>query len=269
MKAILKIAKELWENIRLINRLALYEVKIKNNNNYLGEAWELITPLFFMAIYWFVFGFGIRGENSAVGGIPYLSWMSAGITIWFFVHPAVTQGSKAIYTKIRLVSKMNFPSSIIPVYVMISRLYPHLLILLLVVIYMQFTDYKVSIYYLQFPYFIVSMLMLITSVLLITSTLTTVIRDIQMFIQSTIRVFLYISPFLWVSDTLPAFVQDLMKLNPLYYLAEGYRAAFFGGSWYMVEHWQYSLYFWAVVVVLFAAGALLHTRFRKHFIDFL
>ncbi|MFZ4450350.1 ABC transporter permease [Salibacterium aidingense] len=268
MKALLKIANELWDNIYLINRLALYEIKIKNNNNYLGAAWELITPLFFMAIYWFVFGYGIRG-NDDVAGIPYLNWMTAGITIWFFIHPAVTQGSKAIYSKIRLVSKMNFPTSVIPAYVIVSKLYPHLLILGIVIIYMQFTSYQISLYYIQLPYFIVSMLIMTIAVVLITSTLTTVIRDVQMFIQSTIRVFLYLSPFLWVSESLPAFVQSLMRLNPLYYLAEGYRAAIFGNSWYMVEHWQYTLYFWALVLFLFMIGAFLHLRFRRHFIDFL
>ncbi|RSL30867.1 ABC transporter permease [Salibacterium salarium] len=267
MKSVFNIAKELWQNVYLINRLALYEIKIKNNNNYLGAAWELITPFFFIAIYWFVFGYGIR-ENSAVDGIPFLNWMTAGITIWFFIQPAITQGSKAIYTKIRLVSNMNFPTSVIPAYVTVSKLYPHLVILFLVMVFMQFTDYKINLYYIQFPYFIISMVILTLAVVLITSTLTTVIRDVQMFIQSTIRVFLYITPFLWIAD-MPGWVESLMRLNPLYYLVEGYRASFFAESWYAVENWEYTLYFWGLVVVLFVIGGFLHVRFRRHFIDFL
>ncbi|WP_158736192.1 ABC transporter permease [Alteribacillus sp. YIM 98480] len=268
MKSVGTIIKELWQSIYLINRLALYEIKIKNNNNYLGPLWELITPAFFIAIYWFVFGYGIR-DNEDVDGVPFLSWMMAGITIWFFVQPAVTQGSKAIYTKIRMVSKMSFPTSVIPAYVVVSKLYPHFVLLLIIIIFMQFSGYPVNMYYLQFPYFIFSMLILIIAVVLIFSTVTTIIRDEQMFIQSTIRVLLYLTPFLWVTEVLPDNIQSLMRLNPLYYLVEGYRAAFFGESWYFIEHWQYTLYFWSIVIVLFVIGSMLHMRFRRHFIDFL
>ncbi|SFE74921.1 ABC transporter permease [Alteribacillus iranensis] len=268
MKAVVSVMKELWHNMYLINRLALYEIKIKNKNNYFGEAWEIFTPLFFIAIYWFVFGYGIR-SNEDVDGIPFLNWMLAAITIWFFVQPAVTQGSKAIYTKVRMVSKMNFPTSVIPVYVVVSRLYPHLVLLMIILLYMQFTGYPINLYYIQLPYYLAGMLLLVISFVLLSSTITTVFRDVQLFIQSTIRVFLYITPFLWVTETLPEFVQSFMKINPLYYLVEGFRASIFGESWYLIENWQYTLYFWAVVLVLFSIGAILHMRFRRHFIDFL
>lgn len=268
MKSVWLILKELWQNMNLINRLALYEIKIKNKNNYFGPAWEILTPMFFIAIYWFVFGYGIR-QNEEVGDIPFLNWMMAAITVWFFVQPAVTQGSKAIYTKVRMVSKMSFPTSVIPAYVVISRLYPHLWLLLIVLIYMQFTGYPISVYYLQLPYFLFAMVALIVSFVLLSSSITIVFRDVQMFIQSTVRIFLYITPFLWVTEKLPDFVQSFMKINPLYYLVEGFRASIFGGTWYAVEYWDYTLYFWGVVAVLFVLGALLHMRFRRHFIDFL
>ncbi|WP_240374912.1 ABC transporter permease [Bacillus piscicola] len=268
MNSVLKIVKELWQNVYLINRLALYEIKIKNKNNYLGAAWELITPVFFIAIYWFVFGYGIR-SNEDVGGIPFFDWMIAAITIWFFVQPAITQGSKAIYTKIRMVSKMSFPTSAIPAYVVVSKLYPQLVLFGIILVYFQFTGYPVTIYYAQLPYFVFSMVALVIAFVLITSTITTAFRDVQMFIQSTVRVLLYITPFLWVTETLPDFVEKFMKVNPLHYLVEGYRAAIFGESWYFIEHWEYTLYFWGLVFVLFFIGAVLHVRFRRHFIDLL
>lgn len=268
MKAVRTIVKELWDNLYLINRLARFEIKIKNTNTYLGPLWELITPAFFIAIYWFVFGYGIR-SNEPVDGIPFFTWLLAGITIWFFVQPAITQGSRAIYTKIRMVSKMNFPTSAIPVYVVVSRLYPHFVLIFIVIIYMQFAGYPVSIYYVQLPYFLLSMVILVIAFVLISSTVTLVIRDVQRLIQATIRVFLYITPFLWVTADLPESIQTLLKINPLYYVVEGYRASFFGTSWYFIEHWKYTFYFWSVVIILFIIGSMLHVRFRRHFIDFL
>ncbi|MFB5661495.1 ABC transporter permease [Alteribacillus sp. HJP-4] len=272
MKSAVKVGKELYQHLYLINRLALYELKIKNKNNYLGNAWELITPCFFIAIYWFVFGYGIRGGGrgvEGVEGVPFLNWMTAGIILWFFFQPAVIDGSKAIYTKVKMVSKMNFPTTVIPTYIVISKLYAHLALIFIVMIYMQATGYSINIYYLQFPYLLAATIALLVSIVMITSTATVLIRDIQLLIRSTIRVMLYLTPFLWTNDRLPEIVQDIMKLNPLYYLVEGYRAAYFGDGWYLLQNLNYTIYFWSVVLIFFIFGSILHMRFRRHFLDFL
>ena len=65
----------------------------------------------------------------------------------------------------------------------------------------------------------------------------------------------------------PQIVQ-MMKLNPLYYIIEGYRATLLGDSWYLIENWQYSLYFWAILLVFFMIGSYLHVKFRDRFVDF-
>jgi teichoic acid transport system permease protein len=80
---------------------------------------------------------------------------------------------------------------------------------------------------------------------------------------------LYMTPILWATFSLPEWVQRFMKLNPLYYLVEGYRAALLGKGWYFVENLGYSLYFWGITVFLLIVGASLHVKFRRRFIDFI
>src|SRR5690606_34352572 len=55
----------------------------------------------------------------------------------------------------------------------------------------------------------------------------------------------------------------------LYYLIEGYRAAVFGTEWYFITHWEYTLYFWGLVIVLFLLGSAMHVKCRRHFIEYL
>src|SRR5690606_11895541 len=97
----------------------------------------------------------------------------------------------------------------------------------------------------------------------------TIIRDIHMLLNATLRMLLYLSPILWQMTILADPLPKIMKLNPLYYLIEGYRSALFGINWYFIEHWQYTLYFWLVVLLLFWFGSMLHVKFRRHFIDYL
>lgn len=133
MNAVWVVFKEHIKNFYLIQRLAQFQLKISNTNNYLGMAWELINPALQIMVYWFVFGLGIR-SNSDVDGVPFIYWLLVGISMWFFVNQGVLEGTKAIATKYNHVAKMNFPLSIIPSYIVMSRFYGHLALLVVVIL---------------------------------------------------------------------------------------------------------------------------------------
>lgn len=273
MKSAIVVIKEQIKNFYLIRRLSIYELKSENKNNYLGTAWEIINPTIQIMIYWFVFGTLRERAPIEVAGVevPFFSWLLSGFFLWIFFYQATIQGSKSVYTRLRMLSKMNFPMSVIPNIAVFSQLYIHLCMLLITMIVLQFSGYSITIYYLQFIYYIIAVFCLVFSISLITSTLSTIIRDVHMFLNSTLRMMLYLSGVLWPIALLAdyPFIMNMMKLNPLFYLIEGYRAAFLGTSWYFIEHWQYSLYFWVIVVILFIIGSQLHVKFRRHFIDYL
>ncbi|OIK16337.1 teichoic acid ABC transporter permease [Bacillus sp. MUM 116] len=268
MNSMFTVIREQINSFYLIRRLSLFELKSTNNSHYLGMLWEILNPMIQIGIYWFVFGYGIRNGRS-VDGTPYFYWMLAGISVWFFVSPAFMEASKSIYTRIALIAKMSFPMSVIPTYVIISKFYQHLLLLVIISAIFQFSGFPISIFYLQIPYFMFATIMLVVSVSLITSTLAVIVRDVQMIVQAIVRMLLYLTPILWTPDKLQSVIHNLMKLNPLYYITEGYRAALFGHSWYFIDHMKYSLYFWGLVLVLLFIGSMLHLKFRNQFVDYL
>ncbi|GGK01599.1 transport permease protein [Lentibacillus kapialis] len=273
MKTAITVIKEQIDHFYLIRRLSLYEIKSQNKNNYLGMAWEFINPSIQILIYWFVFGTLRSREPVEVGGteIPFFYWLVAAFFLWLFFYQGTIQGSKSIYTRLRILSKMNFPMSIIPNFVIFSKFYVHLVMLAITIIIFQLNGFFINIYYLQLIYFIFAALALIFSISLITSTLSTIIRDVHMFLNSTLRMFLYLSGVLWPITILSEWqtLMNVMMLNPLYYLVQGYRYALFGEGWYFIIEWQYSLFFWGLVLALFLIGAKLHMTFRRHFIDYL
>ncbi|MEN1967756.1 ABC transporter permease [Lentibacillus sp. N15] len=274
MNSAITVLREQIKNFYLIKRLSMYELKSQNKNNYLGMTWEILNPAIQILIYWFVFGTLRNREPVEVGGveIPFFIWLMAAFFLWNFFYQATIQGSKSIYTRLRMLSKMNFPMSVIPNYVIFSQFYVHLIMIIITILIFQLNGFYVNIYYLQLIYFIFAAFCLIFAISLITSTLSTIIRDIHMLLNSTLRMFLYVSGVLWpitiLTDQFPTIMQ-LLKLNPLLYLIEGYRSAFFGAGWYFIEHWHYTLYFWGLVIVLFIVGSTMHVKFRRHFIDYL
>ena len=92
-----------------------------------------------------------------------------------------------------------------------------------------------------------------------------------MIMQALLRILFYMSPILWIpKDTgISSVINDIMKFNPVYFLAESYRAAILFHQWYFVEHWRLLLYNIIVIIVFFVLGSILHRRYRDHFADFL
>ncbi|MCM3029702.1 MULTISPECIES: ABC transporter permease [unclassified Niallia] len=272
MVSMFKVLKEQYDNFHLITRLAAYELKSANYNNYLGSLWELLNPAIQISIYWFLFGFVQERDQVQIPGggkYDFFPWMLAGITIWFFIYPSITHGSKSIYSRLRMVSRMNFPLSVIPSYVILSKLLPQLMLMLVTIILFQFMGIPISIYYLQIPYFLVATILFLFALSLVTSTISTIVRDFQMLIQSLMRVLLFITPILWPLRNFGETFNFIMKLNPFYYLIEGFRYSLLGEGWFLVEHAGLTFYFWVVLIILLLLGSYLHVRFRKHFIDFL
>ncbi|HZG73856.1 MAG TPA: ABC transporter permease [Chondromyces sp.] len=276
MKSLITIVREQIDSFYLILRLSAFEMKSANTNNYLGRLWEILNPLIQLSIYWLVFGIGVRGgqEITMENGVqvPFFIWMVTGMIVWFFVNPAISKSSKSIYSRLQLISKMSFPMSAIPSFVIMANFYTHLMLVAVLIIFLQFTDFKLSIYYVQLPYFMLATLIFLLALSLITSTLSTIVRDVQQIVHSSLRMLLYLTPLLWHTDKLVLKGVDvtfLLKLNPLYYLVEGYRASLLGTTWYIAEYTQYTFYFWLFILAMLLLGSALHLKFRNRFVDFL
>ncbi|HET7627067.1 MAG TPA: ABC transporter permease [Bacillales bacterium] len=273
MKSMVTVIQEQFKSFYLICRLSFFEIKIENNKNYLGMFWEILSPMILIAIYWFVFGTGLRSGETIRGDVPFLPWMLAGIVVWFFANPAILHGTKSIYNRIKMISKMNFPMSVIPTYVIMSKFYTHLLLVAVIFIILQFFGFFPSLYLVQLPYFMFAAFVLLFGICLVTSTISVIIPDIQKFIQATLRMLLYLSPILWdpakFVNSDYSYVPFIMKLNPLYYVVEGYRHSLLGDQWYLVQHWQYTIYFWVFVIAVMLFGASMHVKFRNRFIEYI
>lgn len=277
MKSAITVIKEQIKNFYLIRKLSLFEMKSANKNNYLGIAWELLSPAILISIYWLVFGVGIRQRaDITIGGmeVPFIYFLVSGYMVWLFFSQSITGGSKSIFSRLKVVSKMDFPMSIIPNYVIFARFYVHIVLIIMVIVILQFGGYPINIYYLQIPYFAIATYLFTYSLALILSTLSAMVRDVHKLLTSSMRMGIYISPILWdvskigqdgsIASTI---ITVVVKLNPLTYLINGYRAGFFGVNWHFLAEPKITIYFWAVTLILFLIGATLHVKLRKTFID--
>lgn len=266
MKFVFEVMKEQLSNLSLIFRLASYDVKSKYEGHYLGIIWQFLNPLIVVLIYWIVFGLGLRGGKS-IDGDSYFLWLVAGLIPWLFISPSVVQGSNSVYAKVNLVSKMKFPVSILPSITIMSNLFNFFIMLIAVIIVLSINDSFSGLYLLQLPYFLIAALFFLFSFTLFCSTISILARDFQLVLQSIMRMMLYLLPILWDPSNLPLF-EKILKLNPMYYLVQGFRYTLLGTEWFF-EDLSYTLYFWIATFIILIFGSILHVHFRNRFVDLL
>jgi len=268
MKSILFVLKENLENLYRIKSITKYELKSDVRDTKLGFLWNILNPTIQIFTFWIVFGIGIRSGKD-VGGIAFLPWMIVGMMVWFFVSPCITQGVGCIYAKRNIITKMKFPVSILPTTVVLKELINHLVMVGIIIILLLCLGFKPSIYWLGSLYYMFCAFCFCIALNTITSVLNMFTRDVAKLVKACMRMLLYLTPILWTLDKINQthpLLAGLLKMNPLYYIVEGYRESFFYGIAFF-EHPHLTLYFWIVTIGMYCLGSVLMYKFKSRFID--
>lgn len=272
MNDVKTVVTEQLKNIGIIHRISTYEEKATYQSHYLGLVWQFLNPAIQIGIYYLVFGLGVR-KGQEVDGIPFIVWMLVGIITWFFINSSILGGSNSIYKQVGMVSKMKFPVSILPTVNMASNFVSYRAMMgLLLVVMLAFGIYP-NIYWIQYFYYLFCMIAFLFAFGLFNSTITVLVRDYHIMLQSILRLLFYLSGPIWVfqdmfSGTQHAWFVRLLELNPIYYIISGFRDSLLYKTWFFEKGTQ-TLFFWCVVGVLLIIGAHIHMKFRARFVDFI
>jgi len=268
------ILKELINNLQLIWTVARYNNKASFQGHYLGLIWEYLNPLIQIAIWGFVFG-AIRNragvEVGAGNTIPFIPWMLVGMTAWMFMNRVTMSGATSVQRKIKLVAKMQFPTSILPAMTIAEKLYSYFFLVLCAIVIILSSGIMPTIYWLKFTYYFFAMLVFLYFLALLNSTITILFRDYDNFLKPIMRLFFFFSGPIWriheMTETLPIWFIRFMDLTPFSYIITGLRHAFFGYGFYREGWLLTTTAFWLIVLLIAIIGSHLHLKLRSKFID--
>lgn len=268
MKEAQLIIKEQASHFYIILRLSKYEEKASYQSHYLGLLWQILNPLIQIAIYYMIFGLGVNG-GKLIQGTPFIVWLMIGITCWLFINASVLGASNSIYRNVGLVTKMKFPISLLPAISITGNAISFCWMFVLTILLLFGAGIYPTIYWLQLLYYLPVMLLFLFSIGLFNATITTLVRDYQLMIQSMMRVIFYVSGAIWDVDNknLPEGLVKCLKLNPFYYLIEGVRDSLLSRGWFW-EKANYTCIFWLMMIIIFVIGSHLNLKFRAKFSDY-
>lgn len=256
----------LWDNRRLITNLAKNDFKTKYAGSYLGITWAFIQPIITVLIYWFVFQIGFR--TPPVGEFPYLLWLVAGLIPWFVFSDAISNAAYSLIEYNYLVKKVVFKISILPIVKVISAFFVHVFFIGFGIMLFLIYGYTPDIYTLQIIYYAFCLFFIILGMSYATSSIIIFFKDLSQIINIILQVVMWMTPILWNQTILASNLQWIFKLNPIFYIVQGYRDCFIDKVWFW-ERTGITIYFWIVSIAIFVIGSTVFKKLKVHFADVL
>jgi len=184
-----------------------------------------------------------------------------------FMNKVTMSGCQSVKNQIKLVSKMQFPMSVLPAMTLASRLTSYIVMTIFTIIILINVGFTPNIFWIQLLYYIFAMFVFIYFFALLNSTLTIIFRDYVKILGPIMRFNMFFSGVIWRTEEIfPRWFGQLMDLNPFSYIITGFRYTFFGQAFFW-EHWETTVFFWLLVFLLAIVASHLHLKLRAKFID--
>ncbi|CDH92152.1 ABC transporter permease [Clostridium botulinum] len=266
-KSILGLFQELKNNKTLIWNLSKNDFKTKYAGSYLGITWAFVQPIVTILVYWFVFEFGLKA-GSPMEGVPFVVWLVSGIIPWFFFQEALLNATNCMLEYSYLVKKVVFKISILPIVKVISALFVHFVFIGFLFIVAGIYGFYPSKYSIQLIYYSFCTFFMVLAISYATSAIVIFFKDLGQIINIFLQVGMWMTPIMWSYTIVPKNFQWIVKLNPMYYIVEGYRDTFINKAWFFQRYFQ-TVYFWVIILGLFILGTVIFKKLKPHFADVL
>lgn len=257
---------DIYYSHSIFKTLVKNDLKSRYAGSVLGVAWAFVQPVLTIAVFWFVFEFGFR--NAPVENVNYILWFIPAYIPWIYFSDLIYNATSCLREYSFLVKKIKFRISILPVMKVCSSLIVHLcfvaFMLTIYAVYRQPPD----LLYLQLIYygFALSFWMLGLSWLI--SSVAVFLKDFTQIINVLLQLGFFMIPVFWSPQDMSPAVIKILKLNPVYYIVQGYRESMIDNIFFW-DHPMHTVYFWAIALFTFALGARMFRKLSIHFADLL
>lgn len=257
----LSLYRQRWLLLQFIRR----ELGSRYAGSTAGALWAVAHPLLQLAIYALVFEGVFRVRLPPEQNYPYLLFVAVGLWPWLAFQEAVVRGTQAVVNNAALVKKIPFSHELLVVASVTSVFFIHLCGYLIVLALMSVLGYSMHWSGLPWVALIVVLLYLFSLALaLALAALHVFVRDVEQILVHGLSLLFYVSPILYSGKMIPAWLSDIMKLNPLSHYFETIRMALLDGKTPAAAEIGLLI---AFSVAALAAGVALFRRMSPHFED--
>ncbi len=222
-----------------------------------------------LLVFWFVIRIGLRADT-ARGEPDFFPWLAVGMVSWFYAQDMINRGTDSFRAYKHIVTKMKFPTSVIPTFVGISNLFVHVVLVSIVMVYLALMrPDHISIHWVQIPLYVCLMFLFFVAWSLLTAPLSALSKDFSQLVKSIGRILFWISGILWSVRSMDIeWIKTVMLFNPINFFVEGYRSALLYGEWFW-EDLHRLMIFGVTFIVMVVLAIVVFRRTKTELADVL
>ena len=258
--------KELWRYRDLISLFVRRDFVAKYKQTILGPAWHIIQPLLTTVVFTIIFG---KVAKLSTDGLPPFLFYMSGTIIWTYFASAITKSSGTFISNAAIFGKVYFPRMSMPISVVISDIIAFCIQFFCFIgflIYYKYigADVNPNIWVLLTPVLLIIMGLLGIGLGIIVSSMTTRYRDLSFLVSFGVQLFMYATPVIYPTSSIPERYQWIVLANPMAPVIETFRYAFLGAGTIDQMHLLYSA---VMSVTIFIVGIAIFNRVERTFQD--
>ncbi|GGB45143.1 transport permease protein [Flexivirga endophytica] len=242
--------RELWTRRHFVLEFSKATNASGYARSFLGQAWQVLTPLLNAAVYYLIFGLLIGTRK----GVPnYLAFLVIGVFVFQFIQGSVTSGARSLQSHQSLARTLRFPRAVFPVSstsIALQHLLASLVVLVPIVL---FTGEPVRLQWLEVLPALAMQIMFCAGLAFIFARIGTKIPDVSQMLPFALRVWFYASGIMFSIPELTKdkpHVREFMEANPATIYVDLYRSAFLeSGQSASLSQWLQALA-WGVGVLV-------------------
>lgn len=195
-----------------------------------GMAWALLHPLALLAIYALVFQAVFKVRFAELDQFPFVVFVATVLWPWMAFQEGLMRGTQAVVQHAALVKKVPFPHELL-VYAAVTatfavQLLGYTLVCVLLALMGQ------ALHWTSLGWVLCWLVLLYVFTLALALGLATVqvfLRDVEQVLSQVLMVLFYATPILYPLTLAPAWLQDIMRWNPLMQILDALRQALLFG----------------------------------------
>ena len=218
----MEVLKNLYNYRELLKTSITKDVGGKYKHSFLGVLWSFINPLLQIAVYALVFQVILKSniENYAV-------YLCCGLIPWQYFSNVVIRGASVMIDNGNIIKKVYFPREILPISIVTSEGINFLIATIIILGFVIFGGIGLSWNILWYFVIVAIQYIVCVGISFIVSSLTVYFRDLFHLLGVFMQLLFYATPIVYSIDSVPANLQWILRLNPMSYLIDAYRAIFY------------------------------------------
>ena len=225
---------------------------------YLGILWWFIEPVLYMAIFYLVFGVGLRK-----GGPDFVVYLLTGLIVWKWLDGTVKSSSNVIVGSVGLMNHVYLPKILLPGMIAVVNTYKFMTVLIIFLLFLVLMWHiPITRYWQCLPLLLLLQLILICGMAGFAAAVVPIIPDLKYVIEYGMTLAFFMSGIFFDIHDLTPEIQHLLMYNPMVVLIESYRDILLYARW---PNWEALLTVACEAVVMFGLMLVLIVKLDRYY----